>query len=137
MSAKFDTALPSTKGLCLQCCNKCGQVNYPVRELCGNCLGDSLVWQNAEGGGTVQSLTALHYPLEDNFSGHLPWRIASIKLDAGPVAFAHLQPGIECKARVTLSIAQDEFGNRILVATGENETASQWFTAIKFTEITV
>lgn len=136
MSAKFNTALPATNGLCLQCCNKCGQVNYPVRELCGNCLGDSLVWKSVENGGTVHSLTALHYPLEKNFSRHLPWRIASVKLDAGPVAFAHLQPGIECEARVTLSIAQDEIGNCVLVATGENESASQWLRSINFTEIT-
>ena len=91
MSAKFDTALPSVNGLSLQHCSKCRHINYPVRELCGNCLADSLVWQSVDGAGTVQSLTALHYPLEKNFSHHLPWRIASVKLDAGPVAFAHLQ----------------------------------------------
>jgi uncharacterized OB-fold protein len=136
MSAKFNTALPSVKGLSLQHCSNCEHINYPVRELCGNCLADSLVWQSVDGGATVQSVTALHYPLETNFSGQLPWRIASVKLDVGPVAFAHLQPGLECKARVTLSIAQDEIGNHVLVATGEHESASQWLTAIKFTEIT-
>jgi uncharacterized OB-fold protein len=136
MPAKFNTVLPSVNGLSLQQCSKCGHISYPVRELCGNCLADSLVWQSVDGGGTVQSVTALHYPLETNFSRQLPWRIASVKLDAGPVAFAHLQPGIECKARVTLSIAQDEMDNNVLVATGENESASQWLTPIKFTEIT-
>lgn len=136
MSATFNTELPAVNGLSLQHCGKCGHVNYPVRELCGNCLADSLAWQSVADGGTVQSITALHYPLETNFSQQLPWRIASIKLDAGPVAFAHLQPGIESKARVTLSIAQDEIGNRVLVATGENESASPWLTAIKLTEIT-
>lgn len=136
MSAIFNTALPASKGLNLQHCSKCGQVNYPVRELCGKCLGDSLVWQDADGVGTVQSVTALHYPLETNFSRQLPWRIASVKLDVGPVAFAHLQPDIECTARVTLSIVQDEVGNRVLVATADKETARQWLSAIKFTEIT-
>lgn len=136
MSATFNTGLPCAKGLSLQQCSKCGHINYPVRELCGKCLGDSLAWQSADGGGTVQSVTALHYPLEKNFSRQLPWRIASIKLDVGPVAFAHLQPGIECKARITLSIAEDEMGNRVLVATGDDESASQWLTAIQYTETT-
>jgi uncharacterized OB-fold protein len=136
MSAKFNTTLPCTNGLSLPCCNKCAQVNYPVRELCGKCLGDSLTWRSVEDGGTVQSLTALHYPLEKNFSQHMPWRIASVKLDAGPVAFAHLQPGIGCEERVTISIAQDEIGNCVLVATGEQESAKQWLRSINFTEIT-
>jgi uncharacterized OB-fold protein len=136
MFAKFKTMLPSASALHLQCCDSCGQVNYPVRELCEKCLGDSLTWQSVDDGGTVQSLTALHYPLENNFSQHLPWRIASVKLDAGPVAFAHLQLGVDCEARVRISIAQDEMGNSVLVATGKNESANQWLRSINFTEIT-
>ncbi len=135
MPATFNTALPSVNGLCLQHCSKCGHINYPVRELCGKCLGDSLVWQNVDGGGTVQSVTALHYPLEQNFSAQLPWRIASVKLDVGPVAFAHLQPDSVCGARITLSIAQDEAGNNVLVAKGDKDSASEWLSAIKYTEI--
>ncbi|MEZ7860386.1 MAG: zinc ribbon domain-containing protein [Porticoccaceae bacterium] len=136
MSAKFKTMLASGNTLRLQRCDSCGQVNYPVRELCGGCLGDSLTWQSVDDRGTVQTLTALHYPLEKNFSSHLPWRIASVKLDAGPVAFAHLQLGIDCEARVRVSIVQDEIGNSVLVATGENESANQWLRFINFTEIT-
>jgi hypothetical protein len=52
------------------------------------------------------------------------------------VAFAQLQLGIDCEARVRVSIVQDEIGNAVLVATGENESANQWLRSINFTEIT-
>jgi len=136
MPAIFDTGLPAASGLQLQCCSQCQQVNYPARELCGNCLGDTLAWQPASGIGTVQSLSDLHYPMEQNFAQHLPWRIASVKLDIGPVIFTHLQPGVKCGDKVELLIVEDETGNRVLVAIGDDKTAAQWLQDVHFKEIT-
>ena len=136
MPAQFNTGLPATTELSLQCCASCNHINYPKRELCGNCLADELCWQPVNGAGTVQSFTDLHYPLEDNFSKNLPWRVGSIMLDAGPVTLAHLQPGLNCNDRVKLSIAKDQSNNYMLVATGEGHVARDWLGSINFTEAT-
>lgn len=120
----------------LQVCSDCKQVNYPSRELCGCCLADALRWQTVEDAGTVQTLTELHYSLEPDYAAHLPWVVASVKLDCGPIAFAHLQPGLDINARVTLRIVADSNGNRMLVALGaDNSGAAAWLEKIKFNEV--
>ncbi len=138
MTAAFKTIFPATGAPQLQVCTDCGQVNYPPRELCGKCLGASLAWQPIPAGGVVQSLTELHHSLEPQYGPHLPWPVASVKLDCGPVAFAHLQPGLDVNTAVTLRILADSEGNRMLVAyaadKNAHESIQQWLTAIQFQE---
>jgi uncharacterized OB-fold protein len=135
MGSLFHTGLPADGELQLLVCADCGRVNYPVRELCGNCLADALRWQAVDAAGTVQSLTELHYSLESDYAHHLPWRVASVKLDCGPVALAHLQPGVSVQDRVTLRPLCDRRGNRMLIALADNshETAP-WLAIIDFRE---
>ena len=137
MSTQFSTGLPDSGELMLQCCSQCRQLNYPPRELCGNCLADSLQWQQVENTGVVQSVAQLHYSLEPEYAEHLPWTVANIKLDCGPVVLAHLQPDISSGAPVKLTIVQDSESNRMLVATGEDsKSASAWLQGVNFKEIT-
>jgi uncharacterized OB-fold protein len=135
----FQTRLPASGTLHLQQCGECGQVNYPVRELCGNCLADALQWQPVTDTGTVQSITELHYSLEPAYTGHLPWSIASIQLDCGPIVLAHLVPGIEIGSPVKLQVVQDTSGNRMLLALGRDDAAtrlaSRWLEQVQFKEI--
>lgn len=139
MTTVFRTGLPATDTLTLQCCGECGQVNYPVRELCGHCLADRLQWQSVTATGLVQSLTALGYSLEPAYAKHLPWTVASIVLDCGPVVLAHLAPGIEVDTVVRLRVVRDAAGNRMLVATGieagSQEAAASWLQRVGFEEI--
>jgi hypothetical protein len=132
---RFDTGLPTGSGIQLQMqvCADCGHTNYPRRELCGDCLADALDWQPVDPNGTVQSLTELHYSLEDDYAAHLPWRVGSVKLDCGPVAFAHLAPGVESGQRVALCPFLDKYHNRMLVALGPDSPA-EWLEAINFRE---
>jgi uncharacterized OB-fold protein len=110
-------------------------VNYPIRELCGACLADDLHWQALDGEGSVQSLTELHYSLEEDYARHLPWRVASVKLDCGPVALAHLEPGASLQDRVTLRIMSDRHGNLMLVAIGKgSDNVTDWLESIDFRE---
>ena len=135
MGSLFHTGLPPGDDLQLQVCSDCGQVNYPARELCGSCLADALHWQAVDATGTVQSLTELHYSQENEYTQHLPWRVASVKLDCGPVALAHLQPGVLPQDRVTLRPLCDRHGNRMLVALGDNsQEAAAWLAIIHFRE---
>ena len=139
MPTTFSTGLPNATDLTLQCCGQCRQVNYPPRELCGNCLADSLQWQRVDNTGVVQSVTQLHYSLEPEYADHLPWTVGSIKLNCGPVVLAHLQPDIISGATVKLRLVQDQAANRMLVATGDDsaseKSAPTWLEAINFKEI--
>jgi len=137
--AIFQTGLPTSSTLSLQQCSKCGQVNYPARELCGNCLADALQWRPVKDTGTVQSITELQYSLEQTYTAHLPWSIASIQLDCGPVVLAHLVPGIAIDSPVMLKVIQDEQGNRMLLALGSDDAArhcaDSWLAEVQFREI--
>lgn len=135
MSTTFETGLPATGELQLQVCNACGHVNYPSRELCGACLADELGWQVVNGQGTVQSLTELHYSLEEDYAQSLPWRVASVRLDCGPVALAHLGPSAVLQERVTLRVISDPHGNLMLVALGESPGENDaWLKTVNFRE---
>ena len=139
MPTEFHTGLPATGTLTLQRCGRCQRVNYPPRELCGACLADDLHWQAVADTGVVQSLTRLGYSLEPGYAQHLPWTVASVLLDCGPIALAHLAPGLETGARVALRVVEDEAGNRMLAASGTDPAARQreqgWLQTVGFREI--
>lgn len=139
MTATFHTGLPPGGTFTLQRCGRCGAINYPRRELCAKCLGDGLQWQPVTARGVVQSLTELHYSLEPHYSEHLPWRVASIVLDCGPIVLAHLAPGIETLAVVRLKVVADAAGNRMLLAIGEDMASQQdlsdWMHTVGFEEL--
>jgi uncharacterized OB-fold protein len=76
--------------LVLPCCRDCGTVQYPLRELCRNCLADSLEWVPVSGDGILLSWTDVHASLEPFFAAHTPWPVGRAKLACGPVVIAHL-----------------------------------------------
>lgn len=76
--------------LILQQCGVCQTVQYPPRELCCHCLGDELNWSAVSRGGDLLAYSELQHSLEPFFQELLPWRLASVKLDCGPVVLARL-----------------------------------------------
>ncbi|MFM7783828.1 MAG: Zn-ribbon domain-containing OB-fold protein, partial [Gammaproteobacteria bacterium] len=109
----------------LQRCSACGETQYPPRERCGHCLADCLQWQAVPAGGTVLASTALAHSLEPWYAARAPWTMASLRLEAGPVAFAHIRardaaPG----TRLQLATARDAGGGWCLVAFGPAEKDS-------------
>ena len=139
MSTNFSTGLPESPALILQCCEQCGHVNYPSRELCGNCLADALALRAVDANGVVQASVELHYSLEQEYASHLPWPVGSIRLDCGPVVLAHLQPGVDTGSPVKITVIQDITGNRMLAATGKDGTSqttlTSWLAKIQFKEV--
>lgn len=138
MGTVFNTGLPESGALTLQCCPGCGQVNYPPRELCGHCLAADLQWRSVDDGGVVQATATLHYSLEEEYRQHLPWPVASVKLNCGPVVMAHLQPGVAPGIPVRVRVMRDTNGNRMLVAADESTNPgelSAWLQDIDFREI--
>ena len=141
MSATFNTMLPPSNVLNLQCCGQCEQVNYPPRELCGNCLADDLQWREVDDRGVLQARVELHYSLETQYERNLPWPVGSVKLDCGPVALTHVQPDIENGGTVRVRILRDADNNRMLVALsadhGNGEAAAAWLAQINFQECSI
>ena len=76
--------------LTLQQCSVCQTVQYPPRELCHHCLGDELNWSAVSRGGDLLACSELQHSLEPFFQEQSPWRLASVKLDCGPVVLARL-----------------------------------------------
>jgi uncharacterized OB-fold protein len=107
----------STGQLRLPVCQECGRVAYPLRELCANCLSERLEWQPVEASGRVLATTTLQRSNLPYFRPLLPLRVASIKLDAGPVVLAFLDDAaIAADARVQVKTRLDEAGSASFVA---------------------
>ncbi|MBN7797403.1 Zn-ribbon domain-containing OB-fold protein [Parahaliea mediterranea] len=87
------TAANLPVALSLQHCSACGAAQYPPREVCGDCLCPTLVWREAETGGTLLAGVDLHHSLWEFFKRRIaqaPWPVASVRLDCGVTVFAHL-----------------------------------------------
>ena len=100
----------------LQHCEDCGQVQYPPREICGNCLSGRLQWRATRPRGEVLSATALEASLEPFFRADLPVRLALIRLEAGPVVYAFREVDLAEGQDVTVEARIDAAGEAVLWA---------------------
>jgi uncharacterized OB-fold protein len=103
--------------LLLPRCRNCSTVQYPPREICRSCLGADLEWAEIPGDGAVLSWTRLQASVEPFFQSRLPWLIVLVKLDCGPILFAHLAGAAAATGmRVIVHNRRDVHGNGILIA---------------------
>ncbi|MFW2422640.1 MAG: Zn-ribbon domain-containing OB-fold protein [Porticoccaceae bacterium] len=111
----------------LQQCGSCQAVNYPARDLCGECLADELSWQPQSGLGRLLAVSTLHYSLEPALHSELPITIGSIKLAAGPVVIAYLQQTeVTIGDSLEVSIGRDSSANAVLIATPYPSTSKEF-----------
>jgi uncharacterized OB-fold protein len=111
--------------LALQVCRDCGTVHYPPQEACRRCLSLRLDWRPQDGAGELISDTILHHSNEPSFRAHLPLRVGSVRLDAGPTAIAFVLAACPAPpARVRLRALLDRAGAAVLVALPDGEAAS-------------
>jgi NAD(P)-dependent dehydrogenase (short-subunit alcohol dehydrogenase family)/uncharacterized OB-fold protein len=109
----------------LQVCRDCGSVQYPPREACSSCLSAGLDWKEQPGEGELIADTLLSHSHHPYFREHLPWRIGTVKLDAGPVLIVHVHG--DCAAapvRIRVGAHIDRAGQAVLVAFPPQETAT-------------
>lgn len=107
-----------TQGLELrfQHCADCGKVQYPPREICGNCLSTKLEWRETEGAATVLSATLLHTSLDPKFTARLPLPVALVALDAGAVCYVFAAASFATGDRVRIAPRSDDGGETLLWA---------------------
>ncbi len=70
-------------------CIECGQRNFPPRCICPHCKSDSLKSFRFSGRGTVYSFSTIYQAL-DTFDKDIPYSIALVKLDEGPLITTQL-----------------------------------------------
>lgn len=86
----------------LQTCTACGARQYPERDLCRACLGDTLAFAEDSGEGRLVAEAMLHRSLDSAFTPALPRRIGTVALDAGVRVIAFLGAGVAPGDRIKL-----------------------------------
>jgi NAD(P)-dependent dehydrogenase (short-subunit alcohol dehydrogenase family)/uncharacterized OB-fold protein len=111
----------------LQSCHDCGQVQYPPRDACGNCLSVRLAWKPVLGRGDLISETLLHHSNELYYRARVPLRLGLVRLDEGVTVLAHLhgdcpkaQAGEPTPVRVRAHL--DKAGQAALIALPATDT---------------
>jgi NAD(P)-dependent dehydrogenase (short-subunit alcohol dehydrogenase family)/uncharacterized OB-fold protein len=119
------TAFAAQGRLALQVCRACGTVHYPPQEACRRCLSVHLDWRPQDGAGELISDTVLRHSNELYFRAHVPLRLGSVRLDAGPTAIAFVHAACPAPpARVRLRTALDRAGAAVLAALPDDEVST-------------
>ena len=106
----------------LQHCFDCATVQYPPRSACVNCLSHRLAWREIDGAGELIADTVLHHSNELYYRERVPLRLGTVKLDAGPVALAHLHRDCAAPSRVRVRAHLDKSGQAVLIALPHQDT---------------
>ncbi|MFY9585990.1 MAG: OB-fold domain-containing protein [Actinomycetota bacterium] len=69
----------------VQTCKACGHKQMPWGPCCTSCLSQDLGSQVASGRGRVFSFTIVRQAIHPTFSAQVPYVIADIELDEGPI----------------------------------------------------
>jgi uncharacterized protein len=92
--------------------DECGAPQFPSKPRCDVCGSDRLEIRQAEGTGTIFSITVVHRPPSDALRKHAPYGIALVDLDEGFRIMAHADPDLAIGARVRVTFVR--FGDRIV-----------------------
>lgn len=106
----------------LQQCADCGAVQYPPRDACHACLGDDLRWEKQPRGGQLIAETTVRTSTKLYFRERTPWRMGTVRMDAGPVVLAHVHGDCPRGGRVRLDLRLDRAGQGVLIALPEQDT---------------
>lgn len=80
--------------LLIQQCAGCGQYQFYPRIACAACSSDSVEWVKASGQGKIQSFTVIRQPVSKAYASEVPYVLALIRLDEGPVMMSSL---VDCE----------------------------------------
>jgi len=74
--------------LVVQRCDACGHLRWPPLSGCPDCLDRSATWVDVAGTGRIWSFAVYHRALHPAFGADVPYVIAVIELDEGPLMTA-------------------------------------------------
>ena len=74
----------------LQKCASCGHIRYPVSTICPDCWSADYDWTAMSGRGTVQSYIVFERAYHEAWADRVPYVVALIELDEGPVLISNV-----------------------------------------------
>jgi len=74
----------------LQKCTKCQFIRFPASPLCPECHSNDHTWQRVKGTGSVFSWVVFHKCYFPSFAKNVPYNVAMIQLDEGPIVIANI-----------------------------------------------
>ena len=116
------TAAAAEGRFALQVCEDCKVVVYPPRDCCPACLSARLPFRDVERGGVLVAETTIQVSSDPYFRERTPWRVGTVKLDAGPLIVAHLHADAQEGQRVRLDLKLDKSGSAVVMALPERDT---------------
>jgi NAD(P)-dependent dehydrogenase (short-subunit alcohol dehydrogenase family)/uncharacterized OB-fold protein len=116
------TAAAAEGRFALQVCLDCNAVIYPPRDACPSCLSARLPFRDVARGGTLIVETTVRTTTDPYFRERTPWRVGTVKLDAGPVVVAHLHGDAVEGGRVRLELKLDKSDSAVVMALPEKDT---------------
>jgi uncharacterized protein len=75
----------------VQQCRSCGHITHPPGPVCTNCLSPDLDNTELPGTGTVYSYTVTHRAMHPEFEADVPYVLAYVRLDDGPMIVSWLR----------------------------------------------
>src|ERR1700746_3250885 len=94
----------------------------PPRAACPRCLSARLPFRDIDPNGRLIAETTVRVSADPYFRERMPWRVGTIKLDAGPVIVAHLHGAPVEGPRVKLALNLDKRGSAVMLALPAQET---------------
>jgi uncharacterized OB-fold protein len=79
--------------LVLPRCRQCANVWFPPYAHCPACFSPDIDWQAASGRGEVFAFTVFHRPYVGAFKADVPYHVALIRLEEGPMMYGNLVGG--------------------------------------------
>lgn len=76
--------------LALQRCDGCGAFRYPASPVCPECDSDRFAWTPTSGHGRILSWVVFHRCYFPSFQDEMPYNVAMITLDEGPVIISNV-----------------------------------------------
>ena len=76
--------------LLLPRCNACGKFWFPPSRRCPHCLSSDFVWAETSGRGRIYSFVVFHRAYHPAWEGKVPYTVALIELDEGPVMLSNV-----------------------------------------------
>jgi hypothetical protein len=74
----------------LQRCRSCGHLRYPAAIVCPECLSAETEWQAVSGRGKVFSFVVFQRAYHPAWEGRVPYNVALIELDEGPILLSNV-----------------------------------------------
>jgi uncharacterized OB-fold protein len=76
--------------LLMQRCGHCARLRYPATIVCPDCLSSATEWQAVSGHGKVFSFVVFHRAYHPAREGKVPYNVALIELDEGPIMLSNV-----------------------------------------------